>query len=78
MQLLIVKRDIGQSTKYELSKSKALGGYIVLMELIKYAPESAKEKISRIYNNTFSTHSDNINVIKFNMLPVAQPKKEED
>lgn len=48
------------------------------MELIKYAPESAKEKIGHIYNNTFSTHSDNINVIKFNMLPVAKPKKEED
>lgn len=48
------------------------------MELIKYAPESAKEKISHIYNNTFSTHSDNINVIKFNMLPAAKPKKEED
>ena len=44
------------------------------MELIKYSPDRAKEKISHLHS-MFLTHSDNISIRKSNMLPVAKQKK---
>ena len=60
-----------EKTAHKAGSNKAVGEDKIPTEIVKYAPESAKEKISQIYSNIFLTHSNSINVGKSNILFVA-------
>lgn len=50
-----------EKTAHKAGSNKAVGEDKIPTEIVKYAPESAKEKISQIYSNIFLTHSNSIN-----------------
>ena len=71
----ISKDEVEKAVK-KIKNNKAAGEDKITGELIKYAPDIVKEKLSETYNKIFENHCDEINIGKSNLLPLQKPNKE--